>query len=585
VLLTSLQLEGFRSVAGEITLHINEALTCLVGANEHGKTNLLEALNLMDTGSFDPFDKYVKSKDEDDPRLSYFVRISEPERRSLIHALEEQLATFLARPDAAEHPKAESRYKSALGHLKKTSSSPDIRIHLFHDNSRMIQVGSNYFVLSASPLKKWFDESGPTVSLFEPSANLADSITLVELQAKKNPPFVGLLKLAGAWDDIELLFTADNAAHRRLQNAGKTLTRRLRKIWSQGAAHTFRFDESGGRLHLGIEDPTTYDMPSRRSLGFQSFFSFYLSVYAETDDFEPEGFILLFDEPGIHLHPRGQKDLLRELRKLSKRNQIIYTTHSPFMIDRNSPLSTVLVEKGMKGSTKGTRIVSKPYGENWGPLNRALGITPADGFFPSDRVLLVEGRSDRLYVHYYMGLCQTATQADLNELSVVDADRREEVEDYLKLLLASDRRVVVLADGDQGGDDLNKRIRRVAGQKKERVSFIDLRKIIAVKKSVSFEDALPVEDWLSAVQQYVTKVLDSKQLINHERILDLAKTRSLGKAAGEYLTEAKIITSSKQFSKTTVADFFCRNKLPQPSASSPLGQLCAEITSALGIHL
>jgi predicted ATP-dependent endonuclease of OLD family len=583
--LAKLDISGFRSVAGELSLHIGSALTCLVGANEHGKSNLLDALNLMDGGHFDEHDKYVHSKAKDEPSLTFSVELTDTEKKGIIAALGEQRESFLATAEADAQVRGKAIFDGAIG-IAKHPTRLLVKLRLPHNDSRALIVGSWHFPLSPnSPLLSWLKESLPQVRLFEPSDNLSDSISLPELQSKKNLPFVGLLKLADAWDSRAVLFQGDNTAHRHLHAAGKRLTKRVRQIWSQGAAHTFRFDENAGKLHVSIEDPTTFDMPSRRSLGFQSFLAFYLSVYAETDDIDPHGFILLFDEPGIHLHPRGQKDLLRELRRLAEKNQIVYTTHSPFMIDRNNPLNTVLVRKGLSGPLKGTRIVAKPYGQNWGPLNRELGITPADGFFPADRILLVEGRSDRLYIQHYMTLSQPMTRADLNDFAIVDCERREEVEDYVKLLLASDRKVVVLADGDQGGDELGRRIKRIAGKKKDQVTFVDLRQLLSANKDVSLEDALPAEAWFAAVQEYVTQVLKSSHQIVTKDISTAAETRSLGRAAGEYLVNRNVLKSSRSFSKTTVADFFCRTKTDIPDRESALVRLCLAITSALGIHL
>ena len=583
MILSKLEISGFRSVARELELHVSDSLTCLVGANEHGKSNILQALNLMDSGEFGENDKYVHSKRDDDPHLVFSVQLSNTETKSLTRAVQGQLDGLGSTESEEDSDNAEG-HRSAIDHLQSLAKA-EVCLEVDSDSGRHLIVDEIDFDLSSGPISDWLEENIPQVRLFEPTESLADSITLSQLKAKANLPFVGLLKLADAWDNVDALFEGGNAAHRNLQRVGKTLTRKLRKIWSQGAAHSIRLDESSGTLHIGIEDPTTFDMPSRRSLGFQSFLSFYLAIYAETDEFDPEGFILLFDEPGIHLHPRGQKDLLRELRKLSQRNQIIYTTHSPFMIDRNNPLNTVLVRKGLTGDRKGTHLVSKPYGENWGALNRELGITPSDGFFPADRVLLVEGRSDRIYVHYYMALLQQQTQADLNDFSIVDCERREEIEGYVKLLLASDRKIVVLADGDQGGDDLGRRISRIAGRKGDQVSFIDLRKILASSKDVSLEDALPKTLWFAALQEYVDRTLKAKHTVDLTRVEALSKSRSLGRAAADYLAEMKVLASSRNFSKTTVADFFCRARVQKPDQDGPMVKLCLKITLELGIQL
>jgi predicted ATP-dependent endonuclease of OLD family len=68
-----------------------------------------------------------------------------------------------------------------------------------------------------------------------------------------------------------------------------------------------------------------------RSRGFRWFFAFYITFAADTHGGNADGAVLLLDEPGLHLHAKSQGDLLKLLRADFK-NQIIYTTHSPFMV-------------------------------------------------------------------------------------------------------------------------------------------------------------------------------------------------------------------------------------------------------------
>ena len=50
-----------------------------------------------------------------------------------------------------------------------------------------------------------------------------------------------------------------------------------------------------------------------------------------------KGCVILLDEPGIHLHPEGQQDLLRRLETYAEGNSLLYTTHLPFMLDLQEP--------------------------------------------------------------------------------------------------------------------------------------------------------------------------------------------------------------------------------------------------------
>ena len=69
-----------------------------------------------------------------------------------------------------------------------------------------------------------------------------------------------------------------------------------------------------------------------RSKGFQWFFSFYLVFLVESEEGHKDA-ILLLDEPGMHLHPTAKQELIAFFETLSERNQVLYSTHSPFLID------------------------------------------------------------------------------------------------------------------------------------------------------------------------------------------------------------------------------------------------------------
>ncbi|MDU5734189.1 MAG: AAA family ATPase [Veillonella sp.] len=71
--------------------------------------------------------------------------------------------------------------------------------------------------------------------------------------------------------------------------------------------------------------------------------------------------VLLLDEAGTSLHPMGQKDLLNFFENLSITNQIITTTHSPFLVDVNHLERTKVVFVDDKEYTK----VSEAF-ERWG---------------------------------------------------------------------------------------------------------------------------------------------------------------------------------------------------------------------------
>ncbi|WP_240651238.1 MULTISPECIES: AAA family ATPase [unclassified Variovorax] len=132
-----------------------------------------------------------------------------------------------------------------------------------------------------------------------------------------------------------LLEKNDQATRNQLVNrAGSVVTAEIRRIWKDRALKV-RFNLDGQYLDTLVSDPNAaYEVEvnlEERSRGFQWFFSFYVAFFADTRGGNAEDAVLLLDEPGLHLHPHSQADLLAHLEK-DFGNQIVYTTHSPFMV-------------------------------------------------------------------------------------------------------------------------------------------------------------------------------------------------------------------------------------------------------------
>lgn len=139
-----------------------------------------------------------------------------------------------------------------------------------------------------------------------------------------------------------------------LQSAGATLTTRFRDWWKQGD-YRFRFEADGNHFRIWVADdrrPTEVELENR-STGLQWFLSFYLVFLVESRGDHKKA-VLLLDEPGVSLHPLAQRDLSAFFESLSKTNQIIYTSHSPFLVDADRLERARKVYVAADGTTKAT---------------------------------------------------------------------------------------------------------------------------------------------------------------------------------------------------------------------------------------
>jgi hypothetical protein len=136
-----------------------------------------------------------------------------------------------------------------------------------------------------------------------------------------------------------------------------------------------RFNLDGPYMDTLVSDPNgAYEVEvnlDERSRGFQWFFSFYITFFADTQGAGDA--ILLLDEPGLHLHAHSQADLLAHFER-DFGNQIVYTTHSPFMVPTHR-LDAVRTASMSEGA--GTTVSNKAEGDarTLYPLQAAIALS------------------------------------------------------------------------------------------------------------------------------------------------------------------------------------------------------------------
>ncbi|GHU86509.1 hypothetical protein FACS1894153_3730 [Bacteroidia bacterium] len=186
-----------------------------------------------------------------------------------------------------------------------------------------------------------------------------------------------------------------------LQSASTSLTTKFKEWWKQGE-YKFRFQADGNHFRIWVSDdkrPEEIELEGR-SRGLQWFFSFFLIFLVESKD-SHSNCILLLDEPGISLHPMAQIDLINFFNSLSKENQLIYTTHSPFLVSPNN-LSGVhamyIGDKGESVVSPDLRSNKKIAEKSIYPIHAAIGITVSETLLYGCQPVLVEGISDQIYL-------------------------------------------------------------------------------------------------------------------------------------------------------------------------------------------
>ncbi|RPI00558.1 MAG: hypothetical protein EHM72_08870 [Calditrichaeota bacterium] len=357
----SVYVRAFKSIY-EISLSFNPKINVLIGANESGKTNILKAVESFRPDI--PFDSSLTCQYSNSyymgkcPEITVeFSGLTKENRNKLVHISDvfKDLESFNLRRDAPEI----SDYHLIVGDREIENINM----------TQLLKVLPKIVYFSNIPLLK----------------NKVDFDSLVSNSSafltEKN-----LLKIGGI-EDYELLFEDSSRGRRTAEEASRIITEQIRRVWSQENSIEIKLNVNGRVLYIDFADSTTVlDTPESRSLGFRWYLSFYVNFISQTFEGRSNEYIFLIDEPGIHLHPAGQKDLIRVLEDLALKNQLIYTTHSPFLIDRSHPERVLLVEKDKTG----TKVDSKSYRENWKPLRKQIGLTISDLFFFNDQSLILE---------------------------------------------------------------------------------------------------------------------------------------------------------------------------------------------------
>lgn len=230
--------------------------------------------------------------------------------------------------------------------------------------------------------------------------------------ASANQTARALIRLAGA-DTTNVQAEDFDKRKSELEAASNELTRQVFEYWTQNSNLSVEIDADkkvvGNNynqstvvrfLEVRVKDSRhgftgSFD---QRSKGFQWFFSFF-AAFSEFEDRGNEVIVLL-DEPAMSLHGKAQADFLRFINeRLGARSQVVYTTHSPFMVEPNRVERVRIVED--QGPDTGSVVTEDVHtvGEDATfPLQAALGYDIAQNLLIGPDNLLLEGGSDDTYL-------------------------------------------------------------------------------------------------------------------------------------------------------------------------------------------
>jgi predicted ATP-dependent endonuclease of OLD family len=319
----------------------------------------------------------------------------------------------------------------------------------------------------------------------------------------------------------ELSNKGDHETRNQLANrAGSVVTSEIRRLWRDRQLKV-RFNLDAQFLDTLISDPTAvYDVEvnlNDRSRGLQWFFSFYIGFAADTKGGSAENAVLLLDEPGLYLHAKSQSDLLMHLEK-DFPNQILFTTHSPFMVPAHQLESVRTVNIAEE---TGTTVTNAPTGDSRTlfPLQAALGYNIAQSLFIGQKNLVVEGVTDFWVLstisEYLAEKGHVSLQSDLTITPVGGAQK---VQYMVALLTAEEQKVLVLLDYEKESEATRIELIKSKLIDERSVMFVTEAFPAPLPKEADLEDLLDPAVYEAAVRECYAKELEGKDIKPNQNI-------------------------------------------------------------------
>lgn len=527
---------NYKSFANKMNKLFVSDLNVVVGKNESGKSNLIEALGGLSTiGSMDKTYFAKKNKNlNDSVRLELtflpesndinLYKYSNPITLNIsgyrAYDYDESFGNFLV-----NHPKMK-KIITEIKEFKETNKIPiskpenlkvlnQIYDGIENTSSRMLLVPNDYSRFigllknSDSPILNTlailFEDLFKVVNEFYScfptfialsSKNIKSSYSLTdfeeEIALEQDSILFQFLKISDiSFEELNITMNSSDASLIKNNSdkfnklIDKNITREFNKFYKQEVVDVF-LSISNNTLNILIKTKGVYLDYEERSNGLKWYFSLFIQLLFKNKK-DISNTILLLDEPGVFLHAIAQQELLKLFELLVQGgNQIIYTTHSPAMIDFNNIQNIRAVEKDENGNSfiynKLSEIpgTSKSKYETITPIIRSMGyqLSLNVGVNYENLNIIVEGITDYFFLNTYLSIKK------LNDYNIIASTGADNIPAIASILYGWGCNFVVLLDHDDKGRSVYDTIKDSNMPFLNHVMFIDGK---AYDKKVHFE--------------------------------------------------------------------------------------------------
>ena len=605
MLLKKVTIHKYKSFLTEQNYEVESQITRIVGKNESGKTALLEAL--AKSNYFEDNEEFQFNKDLDYPRSELTkVRAENPKVLTCEYVLSDEdvksVGDAFAEGIITKQSISVTSYYDNTRTISGVTTDFDVfkkwlilsfgvgeqgkeRIQAATDYSALVSVvsennslpGMNEIKAKLGEIKKgsngwenpldgyiyntYISPAIPKLWYFSDYFSLPCRINLSEFAVGKANGSLSSeeYKIAKALFELSGLQISDIQSESnfetfkaQLEATSNAITDEMFEYWTTNQNLEIRFEIEHAAnnvryLNIRIYNPKhRVTLPLKnRSKGFLWFFSF-LVWFSKIQGDKNSKYILLLDEPGLSLHASAQKDLLRFIdEKLAPEYQVIYTTHSPFMIDslKLNEVRTVYDTQNAKIGSVVSDAVEEKDSDTLFPLQAALGYTIAQNLYVSPNNLLVEGISDLVYLNHFSTILKDMGKEGLaDDITIVPVGGADKIATFISLMRGNELSTVCLLDTftDQGAEA---RLKRMVEQR-----------IIADKKilfyhSITGQTFADIEDLFSK-EEYL--VLYNGAFGTSINVSNLDANKPI-------MTQLKKLNGNKSFNHYSPANFMAKN--------------------------
>lgn len=536
--LLKFRVQNFKSIQDSGWIEVGNC-SCLVGINEAGKTNLLLALWKLNPANDEPIiplSDYPRKKfvDYEDTRgeeifieavFEFGEDLTKEIRKHLGNSEELYKQIEISRNFAGNY------YVQFLAEELKDIEINDEVHELIIDAMPNFVYYSDYGNLDSEIYLPHVIENFGRKDLGERERAKSRSLKVLFEFVKLNPKEI--LELGreaythpnhGRPNEAQIAQEREQKKKREilLQSASSKLTEDFKEWWKQGN-YRFRFQADGNHFRIWVSDDVrTEEIELEgRSRGLQWFFSFFLVFLVESKD-SHSNCILLLDEPGISLHPIAQFDLIQFFNSLAIENQLLYTTHSPFLVnpDNLADLKAVYVdEKGLSSVSADLRKNDKVSEKSIYPVHAAIGLTVSDTLFLGCQPILVEGPSDQIYLQLVKNtLLSNGKYKNNKEMVFIPTGGVKGMSNVISIVTGRDNSLpFVVLDADTPGKEKEKSLKK--GTYKNDPKKVIMVSDILGEGEFEVEDLFPVEE----LAKVFSKKFRGNSTDDFEYVFDKAK--------------------------------------------------------------